>query len=778
MTLARIFLVIVTGVSLLHAQEEFSRDRATADLRHLAVDIGPRPMGSPAEQEALHYAVEAFRQAGCDTAYVLPMNFTSRVNTSSGIAVGIKFGARGRSIVLGGHIDSANPEIPGADDDASGTAVVLECCRVLCARHPTSTLVFCAFGGEEQGLEGSRYFVNHFPELDSVALMLQADMANGLGVIEIDPDMGGGTSAPRWLVRAAAEEYRDLGYKDLGYPTHFFSVNYARGSGAGSDHESFLEKGIPAIDFSTDVSRPIHSARDNFENMDPAGMKRTGDLLIRLVQRFDTASPPGELDRYWLLMLWSYPFFVPIPAVEIFAVLSFLLAFVVLGILYRRRTKIEPSAAVRWSGLKLWLCTLLVTACAFIAPEVVSLIKGARFPWTTSPGHYFVLMCVAALLGTALAVRMAKRLRIAHDPVWMFLRGFILLSLMLGLFLLASPKLLVEPATALFLFSLAFLVPSPAMKLIAAVLAPIWLLRIVFPEWSPLIFRSIAAMLPDRTGVIPAVMAFFTLFLSIYLLPVVYAWAALARQDNTVRTFLGAISSRAGLVSIAVVTGAAIIVLSIEPMFNELWYQPVTVTSRFDQTAHTMNTTITSREYLKNIHFRSASLDTIIDGHTTSADVSAGLLPDTTWVTISRSESTTVHNDTTVYDAVLHLQTAIRPYTVKITYTLGAAGESFSTPWRFRTTGIGEKSIEWYSFPDTTLNIPVHFAVGPADTVRESIDVTFAQLAAPVTVGGDRISVFPRTEYHAVRVYHSAGTMARTREHPGGVNPGGQAAGG
>ncbi len=773
MTFGRLLLAIITGVSLVHAQEEFSRDRATSILHHLAVDIGPRTMGSPAEQEALDYAVRMFRQAGCDTAYLMPMNFTSRANTSSGIAVGIKYGARARSIVLGGHIDSANPEIPGADDDASGTSVVIECCRVLCAQRNASTLVFCAFGGEEQGLEGSRYFVEHFPGLDSVALMLQADMANGLGVIDIDPDMGGGVSAPRWLVRAATEEFRNLGYENLRYPTHFFSVNYAQQSGAGSDHESFLSRGIPAIDFSTDVSRPIHTARDNFENMDPAGMKRTGDVMVRLVKRFDAASPPSHLDKYWLYLVGAYPFFVPITAIELFAILSFLLALLVVVVLFTRRKQVEPPAAIHWSGVKLWLCTLLIAAIAWVSPELPALIKGARFPWTTSPGHYLVLLCSASLLGVSLAVRMARRLRIAQDPAWIFLRSFIWLSAIMALFLVVSPKLLVEPATALFLFSLALLVPSPAFKLAVAVIAPLWLLRIVFSEWSPLIYRSIAATVPDGTGVVPAVIAILTLLFSVYLLPIVYAWAALARQDETVRTILARIGSKAGLLSAAALTAGVVVVLSLEPTFNDLWYQPVIVTSRFDQTAHTRQTTITSREYLKKIHFRSATLDTVIDGHLTSADVSAGLLPDSTWVSIERSDTAVLRNDSTVCDAILRLRTAMRPYTIRITYTMSGSGDSFITSWRFRTTSPGAKTIEWYSFPDTALTIPVHFVLGPADSVRESIDVTFACLPAPVTVEGEHISVFPRTEFHAGKTYRGAGNVAAVREGGKVVSGGG-----
>lgn len=150
-----ICLLMLYGVLMVQAQEtEFSQENAAAIHRVLVSEIGPRPMGSPAEQQALLFAIEKFRAYGCDTAYLLPMHHTSRANTSSGVAVGIKRGATKRTIVIGGHIDSSAPEVPGADDNASGSAAVIELARVFRQRPMESTLVFACFGGEQQGLEG------------------------------------------------------------------------------------------------------------------------------------------------------------------------------------------------------------------------------------------------------------------------------------------------------------------------------------------------------------------------------------------------------------------------------------------------------------------------------------------------------------------------------------------------------------------------------------------------------------------------------------------------
>jgi len=150
--LTLLLLFIVTYPLSAQRKTAFNGDSAAAILHTISVEIGPRPMGSPAEHRAMEFAVSKFREYGCDTAYIMPMERSSRSNTSSGIAVGIKRGASGRTICLGGHMDSAGPEIPGTNDDGSGSATVIELARVLAGTRHASTLLFCCFGGEEQGL--------------------------------------------------------------------------------------------------------------------------------------------------------------------------------------------------------------------------------------------------------------------------------------------------------------------------------------------------------------------------------------------------------------------------------------------------------------------------------------------------------------------------------------------------------------------------------------------------------------------------------------------------
>ena len=318
-------------------------------------------MGSPNERQAMLFALGKFREFGLNEASLMEITSAendmtrSLVNTKSAVVIGVLRGKTNRIIVIGGHIDSAGPDIPGANDDGSGAASVIELARVLSKEQHQSTLLFCLFGGEEAGLVGSKYFVQHFTKLDSIALMLQLDMANGTGwlIPTIDSKTG---NTPVWLVQAAYEEFENLGYSGLSYPTHFFtSMSALPGGGVGSDHEPFLEKNIPAIDFTSDLNDPIHTQQDDLEHFKPSGLKQSGDLVNALVHRFDNGVPAEKTGNYYLLQIGNHLLFFPIWLLSAFITLSIIFALGVLVVVRKRRTEIERSQRPKVPALKLFL---------------------------------------------------------------------------------------------------------------------------------------------------------------------------------------------------------------------------------------------------------------------------------------------------------------------------------------------------------------------------------------------------------------------------------------
>lgn len=146
-------------------------------------------------------------------------------------------------VILCAHLDSTSPEpeilAPGADDDASGTAAVMEAARIL-ARHPTDyTVRFIAFTGEEQGLYGSRgYALGIRAATERIVGVVNLDMVAYADGMPEDLDVFV-NSASEWMghriVRDGAE-YAGVSVRARVDPSMVYS-----------DHASFWDSGYPAL---------------------------------------------------------------------------------------------------------------------------------------------------------------------------------------------------------------------------------------------------------------------------------------------------------------------------------------------------------------------------------------------------------------------------------------------------------------------------------------------------------------------------------------------------
>ncbi len=199
-------------------------------------------------------------------------------------------------IVVGAHYDhlglggpgSLAPDVEaphnGADDNASGTAVVLELARYFAedpGRRPDRSLVFVAFAAEEMGLLGSDYFASHPPfALEQVRAMVNFDMVGRLrdGKVQV---FGSET----------AEEFPAiLDSLDARSP---LSLTYI-GDGYGpSDQTSFYARKIPVLHFFTGTHSEYHRPEDDWQLINAAGMAQVAELAIDLIRVIGTR--PGAL---------------------------------------------------------------------------------------------------------------------------------------------------------------------------------------------------------------------------------------------------------------------------------------------------------------------------------------------------------------------------------------------------------------------------------------------------------------------------------------------------
>lgn len=172
------------------------------------------------------------------------------------------YGEDGNSMIRGGEKQIHN----GADDNASGTAALLELARILKgSKNKSSNYLFIAFSGEELGLYGSKYFTeNPTIDLKQVNYMINMDMVGRLNDSTKTLAVGGFGTSPQWASVIKANDKK--------LP---FSIKIDSSGTGPSDHTSFYRKDIPVLFFFTGQHRDYHKPSD-----DANLINYTGQLAI------------------------------------------------------------------------------------------------------------------------------------------------------------------------------------------------------------------------------------------------------------------------------------------------------------------------------------------------------------------------------------------------------------------------------------------------------------------------------------------------------------------
>ncbi len=260
-----------------------------------------RLAGTAGEASAANYISDRFlasglRPAGDNGTYLQQFTLTGPMpqamemeNNISRNVVGIIEGRgnSGQYIVIGAHYDSQGnggmismdsddeqAVHPGADDNASGTAGLIELAEYFSENVPDKNMLFIAFSGEEMGLLGARYFMEETQiSPDSIAAMINMDMIGRMDDNEVTI-FGTGTSN-RW------EEILDELETD--------SLDITRtpsGTGA-SDHAAFYEAGIPVLHYFTGTHGDYHRSTDTADKINYKGIQSILGHVRRVVERLD-----------------------------------------------------------------------------------------------------------------------------------------------------------------------------------------------------------------------------------------------------------------------------------------------------------------------------------------------------------------------------------------------------------------------------------------------------------------------------------------------------------
>jgi hypothetical protein len=296
----------------------FSPAAVRAHVAVLADDsLCGRAAGTPYERRAAIYVRDQFTRSGLEAGApdyfdVFPLGLVPLRNAASPVAtvchdsavslsqnvLGVLQGAGALAtqwVVLGAHYDHLGWEVVngqtvvfnGADDNASGTAVLLETARLLhrwAVSHAAlagnhRSILFAAFGAEEEGLIGSSNLASEAgTPMDSVVAMVNLDM---VGRLRGNTLMVEGTgTAPEWPELLAAANADGLAFQ--------FIDDYVN----RNDQYPFILRGIPAIHLFTGLHPDYHTPNDDLGLVNAPGLATVGELALAVI--WDLATRPAR----------------------------------------------------------------------------------------------------------------------------------------------------------------------------------------------------------------------------------------------------------------------------------------------------------------------------------------------------------------------------------------------------------------------------------------------------------------------------------------------------
>lgn len=252
----------------------FSRKRALRDVRRLAGKIGVRVRTSRGEKKATRFVAGRFRDLGYKVN-------VQRFHVDEGVSHNVVAwwpGSRRYPLIVGAHMDTV-PDSPGANDNASGVAVMLENARLFAGTLQARWVRFVAFGSEEYGSDGR----HHVGSEKFVTRLRRKGRKRLPGMVSVDMVADG---RPLIVGNAGIAEdsvakmlYRDLKRAKIG-------VTY-RTTCDCSDNGPFERAGIPAGFMYSGDEPDYHASTDRPKNLSPRDLHRSGRALRTVLKNLD-----------------------------------------------------------------------------------------------------------------------------------------------------------------------------------------------------------------------------------------------------------------------------------------------------------------------------------------------------------------------------------------------------------------------------------------------------------------------------------------------------------
>ena len=303
---------ITSHLAARHALAElppaFSSERMMQDIAYLASDsMAGRELGSKQLNEAAEYIAQAFKQSGLKPGGDRGESYFQRwqhdfkegkgkvsLRNVVGIIPGNDPAYAKESVIVSAHYDHLGKGWPdvhkgdegkihyGADDNASGVAVMLELARQIADQwKPSRAIIFVAFTGEEAQRVGSRYYVKN-------ALRYPAKKA--IGVINLDTVGRLGDNPVTVFGVGSAREWIHI-FRGIGFVTGI-KINSVASDYGFSDQKSFIDFGVPGVQLFGSVHQDYHRPGDTIDKIDANGLVNIATVLKEVVEYLANREEP------------------------------------------------------------------------------------------------------------------------------------------------------------------------------------------------------------------------------------------------------------------------------------------------------------------------------------------------------------------------------------------------------------------------------------------------------------------------------------------------------
>ncbi|MBV6415806.1 MAG: hypothetical protein CMLOHMNK_00327 [Steroidobacteraceae bacterium] len=241
--------------------------------------LGTRGIGEAADYISGAFAAAGLTPAGDNGGWL--QSFPQGANVL-GVLRGTNAAFDGQAVVVSAHYDHLGPDHPGADDNASGVAALIELARAIASQgRPPRTLVFAAFSGEESGLLGSRWYATHPTPVPLTGI--RAD-------INLDTVGRLGAGPVRVIGTGTATEWSPL-FRGVGFTTGI-AIENIEGAAVSSDQQAFIERGIPGVQLFSGANLDYHKPTDTADKIDGAGLVKVATVAKEAIDYLAARAEP------------------------------------------------------------------------------------------------------------------------------------------------------------------------------------------------------------------------------------------------------------------------------------------------------------------------------------------------------------------------------------------------------------------------------------------------------------------------------------------------------